>query len=178
MTIELAWVDRELRSLDRLAGELVVASMFAEERPPRGIAGLLDWRLGGRLSRLCAEGYVEGSDGETLLVPGRPRVGFEKIVVIGLGARAAFDDAAFERTLSRTLGVLAGLQARKVTIELPGRHAGAIDADRALTILVTLLGLSGGEPLATELEAITLVDDADAHRAYSAARGRLVRARR
>ena len=61
----------------------------------RGFAGLLDWRLGGRLSALLAAGFVTGEAGEALLVPGKPHVPFEKVLVVGLGARGAFDDGAF-----------------------------------------------------------------------------------
>ena len=167
MGIELTWAERELRSLDRLTGEIVVCSMFAEERPPHGIAGLIDWRLGGRLSRLCLSRFLTGGHQELLLVPGRPRVSFDKIVVVGLGAREGFDEARFHDALSRALRALVDLQVRRVTIDLPGRHAGAIDAAKALSILSSLVGLAGDATIATELEAITIVDDGDAQRAWS-----------
>ena len=166
MGIELTWAERDLRSLDSLNGEIVVCSMFAEERPPHGVAGLIDWRLGGRLSRLCLDQFLTGRDRELLLIPGRPRVSFDKIVVVGLGERASFDEARFEDALARTLRALVDLQVRRVTIDLPGRHASAIDATRALTILATRVGLIGDAITKTELEAITLVDDADAQRAW------------
>ena len=170
MPVELAWAERDLRSLDRLAGEVVVCSAFDDDRPPRGVAGLVDWRLGGRLSRLMIESFLETSEGKMLLVPGRPRVPFEKIVIVGLGAREGFDEARYERALDVVLRALADLQVRRLTIDLPGRHRGAIDAARAVQILGARVGLSApampnAKSPTPDLEAITIVDDADAQRA-------------
>lgn len=161
MSVELAWAERDLRSLDRLAGELVVCSAFDDDKPPSGVAGLVDWRLGGRLSRLMLEGFVDTTEGALLLLPGRPRVPFDKIVVAGLGARASFDEARFVRVLDLLLRALGDLQVRRLTIDLPGRHRGAIDAARA----VQLLGARAADSSAHDLEAITIVDDADTQRA-------------
>jgi hypothetical protein len=165
--IELSWAERDLRSLDRLAGEIVVCSMFEGERPPRGISGLLDWRLGGLLSRLCLDGFLTGARGELLLVPGRPRVAFDKIVIVGLGARDAFDAARYEETTAKVLRVLDDLGVRRVTIDLPGRHARALDAATSLQTLARLVGISGNAPPPRDLEAITVVDDGEGQRAHA-----------
>ncbi|GAC1364058.1 MAG: hypothetical protein NVSMB47_15690 [Polyangiales bacterium] len=164
MGVELSWAERDLRALDRLAGEIVVCSMFDDDRPPRGVAGLIDWRLGGRLSRLSLERFVDGSDGELLLLPGRPRVPFDTVVVLGLGAREGFDETRYERALDRVLLVLDQLQVRRLTVELPGRHRGAIDAARAVQSRAARVAQGSRAPR-THVEAITLVDDAAAQRA-------------
>lgn len=161
MGVELAWAERDLRSLDRLAGEIVVCSAFDDDKPPTGVAGLVDWRLGGRLSRLMLDGFVDTNEGALLLVPGRPRVPFDKIVLVGLGARDTFDEARYQRVLDQILRVLGDLQVRRLTIDLPGRHRGAIDAARA----VQVLGARAAGSSMHDLEAITIVDDADGQRA-------------
>ena len=35
-----------------------------------------------------------------MLVPGRPRLPFEKVLLLGLGARSAFGDGVFRETLA------------------------------------------------------------------------------
>ena len=167
MGIELSWAERDLRALDRLAGEIVVCSMFEGERPPQGISGLLDWRLGGLLSRLCLDGFLTGAHDELMLVPGRPRVAFDKIVIIGLGPRAGFDVARYETATAKVLRVLDDLGVRRVTIDLPGRHAGAIDASTSLQKLAHLVGISGDAPPPRDLESITVIDDGEGQRAHA-----------
>jgi hypothetical protein len=167
VSVDLTWAERDLRAIDRLSGEVLLCSLFEDERPPRGVAGLLDFRMNARLSRLCVHGFLTGRAGETLLVPGRPKVPFDKIVVVGLGPEAGFDDAAFERSLSAALRTLADLQVRRATLELPGRQASAVDATRAMTVLTSLLSPRSDELPAFDAEAITVVDEAAAHRSFA-----------
>lgn len=167
MSVDLGWAERDLRALDRLSGEVLLCSLFEDDRPPRGVAGLLDFRLGARLSRMCVDGFLTGRAGELLLVPGRPKLPFDKIVVAGLGPADAFDDAAFERSVDHALRALARLQVRRATLEIPGRQRGAIDPTRAMTVLTSLLGPRGDEPAVLDAEAVTVVDDAAAHRAFA-----------
>ncbi len=164
MGIELSFAERELRSVDRLAGEVVLAALFAEERPPRGLAGLLDWRLGGKLSRLCQSGFLTGAEGELVLLPGRPGVPFDKVIIVGLGARARFDERLYVQLLTQALGALDGLGARRATLELPGRHASAIDAAKAFEGLSTRTVRADA---GAALEALTIVDDGEGQRAYA-----------
>ena len=48
-------------------GDALVVPLWADVRPLRGAAGLLDWRLNGRLSQLLREGRLLGAAGEKLL---------------------------------------------------------------------------------------------------------------
>src|SRR5579884_1742738 len=93
--MEIHFLAPELRRIDESNVELCACTLWKDERPMRGLAGLLDWRLGGRISALLKAGFVTGDAGETLLVPGKPHVPFEKVLLLGLGARSAFGDAAF-----------------------------------------------------------------------------------
>ncbi len=166
--VDLDWAERDLRALDKLTGEVAVGSLFEDERPPRGLAGLADWRSYGRLSSECLGGFLSGRAGETFLTPGRPRLAFDKVVIMGLGPRAAFDDAAFVAAVERVLATLAGLRVRRAVIDLPGRHANAVTAERALEVLDRVLRT--GKPGA--LDAVTLLDDRDTQRLIEALRVR------
>jgi hypothetical protein len=150
--IDLRFVARDLRRLDEASAEVVACGVYRDERPLAGLAGLLDWRLAGRLSRLAKQGFLLGEVGELLAVPVRPRLPFDKLLVAGLGPRGAFGDAAFRKVLERTIDALAGLHVKKAVIELPGRGDEAITAERAAEILLDLIGDD-------ERDALTFVED-------------------
>jgi hypothetical protein len=134
--VDLRFVTPDLRRLDETSAELVACAIWKGERPMRGLAGLLDWRLAGRISRLARERFVDGERGELLCVPGRPRLPFDKILVMGLGARASFDDAVFRESVQQLLRSLEGLNVRRAVVELPGRADGAIEPERATEIVL------------------------------------------
>jgi len=85
--MELRFVGPDLAELDRVGAEVLVASLFRDERPPRGVAGLFDWRSAGRLSRLMHEGFATGELGEVLMAPAKPSLPFEKVILFGAGDR-------------------------------------------------------------------------------------------
>src|SRR5580692_8427937 len=117
--MEVRLLPPDLRRLDDSAAELCACTVWSDERPARGFAGLLDWRLAGRLSALLASGFFRGDEGETLLVPGKPHLPYEKVLVAGLGPRAAFDLEAYGRAVDRLAATLAGLRVRRAVVELP-----------------------------------------------------------
>lgn len=153
--MELRFCPPSLASLDELDSEVLACAVFADARPSHGLAGIVDWRLGGRLSELEKKGRLTGELGEVVLVPGKPRLPFDKILLFGAGARATFDEEVFERVLGEMLNALEGLAARAAVVELPGRHEGLIAADRAADVL---LALAGRRP---EHDVWTLVEDAE-----------------
>src|SRR5262249_732244 len=78
--MDVDFVAPDLRRLEAATqAELVACAIWEDERPMTGLAGLLDWRLAGRLSRLARDGFLAGTLGEVLFVPGRPRLPFEKV---------------------------------------------------------------------------------------------------
>jgi hypothetical protein len=140
--MELAFMAPDARRLDEANVELCVCSVWSDLRPLTGLAGLLDWRLGGRLSALAKSGFLTGSAGEALLLPGKPHVPFEKVLVAGLGARSDFDAGVFRAAVARIAKTLERLRVRRCVIELPGRGSDAIEADRAMELTLEDLGAS------------------------------------
>jgi hypothetical protein len=59
--------------------------IFADEKPPRGICGLIDWRLNGMISKEIKKGRIIGDFEEKILIPFPGRVGAEMLLLIGLG---------------------------------------------------------------------------------------------
>jgi hypothetical protein len=138
--MDLRFANPSLRRLDLFGTEVLVAALASDERPLRGLAGMVDWRFAGRLSRLLESGFATGSAGEVLLVPGKPKLPFDKVVLFGIGQVTAFDEAVFRAVVEKMLTTLAGLRSRTAVVELPGRHIGAISAERAADILLEMAG--------------------------------------
>jgi hypothetical protein len=153
--MELRFVTPELRRLDEVASEVLACGVFSDERPHHGAAGLIDWRLSGVISRLVRRSFMTGKRGEVVMIPLRPKLPFDKALLFGLGPHAEFDDDTFRTVTEHILTVMEGLCARSAVVELPGRHCGAIDAERATDIL---LELASTRP---EHDAWTLIEATD-----------------
>jgi hypothetical protein len=138
--MELRFVPRDLAILDDLDAEVLACPVWSDARPAHGVAGLCDWRLAGRVSELLRQGHITAEVGEVVLVPGKPRLTFDKLLFFGAGPRAAFGDGAFQSVVERMLSTIEGLGARAAVVELPGRHDGLIPAERAADILLACAG--------------------------------------
>jgi hypothetical protein len=138
--VELRFVAPDLASLDALDAEVLACALWSDARPAHGVAGLSDWRLGGRISDLQRQGLITGELGEVVMLPGKPRMSFDKLILFGAGPRAAFGEAALREVVSRMLGTLHGLGARVAVVELPGRHEGLVRAEEAADVLLDCAG--------------------------------------
>jgi hypothetical protein len=156
--MDIRFLAPELRCLDEASVELCACTIWRDVRPVRGLAGLLDWRLGGRLSALLASGFVTGEAGEALLVPGKPQLPFEKVLVVGLGMRGEFGDEVFRDALQRMVKALGGLRVRRAVVELPGRADGLIEPEEGVSRMLECLGP------APDHDAWWLVEDAAAEK--------------
>lgn len=59
--------------------------IFADEKPPRGICGFMDWRLNGTISREIKKQRIFGEFEEKIIIPFLPRIGSEVLLLFGLG---------------------------------------------------------------------------------------------
>ncbi|HMK71888.1 MAG TPA: M17 family peptidase N-terminal domain-containing protein [Myxococcaceae bacterium] len=111
-----------LEALDTLTGVDTLCLFVAEdERPLAGAAGLTDWRLCGRLSRLLVEGFFTGAADDSVLLPSAGRIGPGRIVVFGLGrAERLADGPALGARLAAAAAVLNRAGASAVALEVPG----------------------------------------------------------
>lgn len=157
--MELRFLNPDLRPLDGHPTEVLVGNLFENERPPRGVAGLVNWRLGGRVDGLLESGFLTGARGEVLLLPGRPRLEADKVLLFGLGERAGFDDAAFDLVAAKLLDTLLGLCVRSAVVELPGRHDEALAPERAADRFLAAVAAHGGA-----FDSFVLVDGVEAQR--------------
>ena len=159
--MDLHFVSPLLAELDTLESEVLACAVWEDQRPSKGVAGLCDWRFAGKLSQLQYDGYFKGRQGELLLLPGRPRMTFDKVLFVGCGKRAHFDEERFRQVLRVMMQSIEKLKARTTVAQLPGRQSDAVTAERAADLLleVATRGASRGHH-----DAWTLVEDLPARR--------------
>lgn len=159
--MELRFVQPDLRRLDLLASEVLAVPISTGDRPPRGAAGLLDFRLAGRISSVLASGTLEGQVGEKVFLSGRPKLPFDKLLLYGVGDLSLFNQQIYAGIVHDLLKTLEELGVRRAVVELPGRADDLIAAQTAAEIL---LESAGESPL---FDTWTLVDSAAAQRSVN-----------
>jgi hypothetical protein len=161
-SIVLSTASVSLASLDRLRADALVLCLFEEDRPLRGAAGYCDWRLCGWLSRLIQENAFGCRPGEVLLTDTSRRIGAERVLLFGQGARNQYDRNSFIKATDLMLEVLRKASFANVTLELPLVEADSISAaemfnlffERALIANSSVdIFLLGPQPLFSELAA-------------------------
>ncbi len=129
-SVDLARWDRDGR------GDLLAVYMWEDVRPLRGAAGLLDWRLCGKVSGLIQSGRLTGAEGEQLLLPSAGRLPWRFVMVMGLGPRVGFSGARFRKALLRLFTAARGIGVHDVALAPPGRDVDALPARRALDLIL------------------------------------------
>lgn len=144
----------ELGKWDAAEADAIALAFFSDERPLRGAAGLADWRLGGRLSRLLRSGKLSGKLGETtMLPPARGRLTFPRVFLFGLGDSAGFDEARFREAVRRIRAVIAKAGVKRYAVQPPGRATGLIAPRRALELWLDEVAKSPDEAEVTLIES-------------------------
>lgn len=159
--MDVGFVTPDLRRLDELKSEALALSFFEDERPLRGALGLVDWRLCGQVSRLLLRGRASGAFGETVLVPTRPRLSFEKLFLFGAGRFADLDEARFEAVVERMLTTLDRARVRASVVALPGRSLERPAPERAMELF---LRRAASHP---EQDSVVLVESPTGQRAMN-----------
>ncbi len=136
--MDLRFVNRELRQLDLITTEIIVVPIAEDERPPQATAGLLDYRLGGRISKMFDEQTISGAIGQIHLVPARPKLTFDRVLLLGEGQAFDMNPHIYARLIEQLLASLKHLGARRAVVELPGRRHGLISPEQAVEILLEL----------------------------------------
>lgn len=95
---------------------LVVCSIFEDQRPLKGAAGALDWRLRGFLSRFVRDGRISGRTHEFVYVPVKHHGAFKHLMLVGLGSQSKSDSDASGKVLTELAERVENLAFKKVTI--------------------------------------------------------------
>ncbi len=157
--MDVHFVLSDLASLDQLKTEALCLPFFSDERPLRGAAGLIDFRLCGRISEQLVKDRMRGDIGEVVLMPARPRLMAERLIWIGAGPRADFEEARFRAWIADVMLRLVRLRVRTAALVLPGRVHERIDAAHAMDWF-----LQASASQADHVDELTILDTAEAHR--------------
>jgi hypothetical protein len=150
--VSVAVLPLDLARWDEAQRDGLVLPVFKDDRPLRGAAGLADWRLCGRLSRLLTSDRATAAHGETLLLPPGHRLRFRRVLWFGLGDAKGYSDDRFRTDFAWIVDVLQRAGVAEWSIQLPGRASGLVGARRAIELLLELDGL-------LENHAITVLED-------------------
>jgi leucyl aminopeptidase len=144
--------------LDELQTEVIVLPFFADERPLRGAAGLIDWRLCGSLSRKLMAGYLRGAFGEKALFANPGKLKSERLLLVGLGESASFDEGVARKACALIAEALREAKVSTAALALPGRSLGMVTALDAMQVW-----LAAG-PFDGDLEELSIIERAQDHR--------------
>ncbi len=150
--MKLSTHDIGFEALDSLAGFDALCLFIGEdERPLRGAAGLVDWRMCGGLSRVLSAEFFTGARGDWLLLPSNGRIAMPAIFACGAGKRAQVDADAIHALLGDAAARLRKARVSRVALEVPG--GGAVDdAGRARALKEAFLARFSGEHVAALVE--------------------------
>jgi hypothetical protein len=140
----------DLARWDEAKRDCLVLPVFKDDRPLRGAAGLADWRMCGRLSRLIKASKASADAGETMMLPPGRRLPFSRIVWFGLGDAKGYSDDRFRKDFGWIVGVMRKATITEWAMQAPGRASGLIGARRAIEIMIE--ELPGDQP-------VTLIED-------------------
>ena len=119
----------DLSRWDESGRDCLVLPVFKDDRPLRGAAGLADWRLCGRLSRLVKSNKATAEAGDA----------------------KGYTEERFRKDLAWMLGVVTKAGVTDWSLQLPGRASGLIGARRAIEIIL--------EDQLLADQSITLIED-------------------
>ncbi|MCS5638448.1 MAG: hypothetical protein NZ990_18185 [Myxococcota bacterium] len=119
--------------LDAIEADVAVAGFFLEDRPLRGGAGRVDWRLCGLVSRMLARDEIAAERGSALLLAGTGAFRAPRILLLGLGSRADFALTVAQDQMREAMGRCIDLGVRRIALAPLGvpsddlaRHAPAL----------------------------------------------------
>ena len=164
MSAQISFLPIDLHRWDNgPGGDALVVPIWTDVRPLRGAAGLLDWRMCGRLSQVIREGRLAGTPGEKLLLVTN-RIRWRRVLAVGVGDSKEFSSDSFCSALDCSLQALRGIGASKVAIALPGRDIDLLRPEDAVRQLIDAVAESekGNGPW---LDSVVLIDTPAASKA-------------
>lgn len=105
---------------DRVRIDVGIIPWFEDERPLKGLAGYIDWRSCGMLSRLLRSGWCSGRAGEAVLMPVREGLPVRRLVLLGLGHSDGITPDVAASAIEEVVGLTHRLRPRSVLFAMPG----------------------------------------------------------
>lgn len=135
MEIIISPKDIDIQECDFLA-----CGFFSDERPLKGSAGLVDWRLNGRLSRLLKERKITGQWEEVILIPTQGRIFPKLVLLFGFGNLRQYSYLKVREISMYILNTLSRLKASNVCLSLPYSEDYNVDCGKLVEVLIEGIG--------------------------------------
>lgn len=107
--------------------DAVVVNLFEGVTAPSGATGAVDAALGGAITGLIADGEISGKRGELTVIHTLGRIAPKRVVVAGLGERAAFTPDGVRDAAAESARRLAGIGVRAAATIAHGAGIGGLD---------------------------------------------------
>jgi hypothetical protein len=161
-------VEVSTERLDEARADVTVVAYFDSDRPLRGAAGQVDWRLCGRLSRMLSAEKLRGAGGEAVLLATGPGWAAPRVLGLGLGPRREFDGAAWEALARDAVGRALRMRAQSIAVLVSDSHLGRLAVPVRVAALLRGAIAAYAEDSAP-LRLRLVVSEAEADRAREAA---------
>lgn len=109
------------------SGDALIVNLFEGVTSPGGATGAVDRALDGQLSEAIAAGDLTGRAGQVFALRTRGALPAERVIVVGLGPREAFDAEAARRASAAGIRRANELGARAVATIAHGAGIGGLD---------------------------------------------------
>jgi hypothetical protein len=132
------YVDK--RDMLKIPYSLLILWHFSDERPLKGITGLLDWRLDAKISQLIISGKITGAWGEKVLLGEVEELQGKDVIFIGLGPMSEFEDSRMQDAGKIMANTVLKLNQKSICMSLPGN--GIRDLDTVVIAENVLYGIA------------------------------------
>jgi hypothetical protein len=128
-------------SVDMQECDVLVTGFFKDERPLKGTAGWVDWRLNGMLSRFVMLKKLTGDWKEMTLIPSQGRIMPRMILLLGLGEVKEYGYLRLQELFPYLLGTLKKLDALNICLSLPHEESYQVGCGKSAEVLIE--GIAG-----------------------------------
>ena len=95
---------------------LLICAIHENQRPLKGVAGELDWRLGGFLSRFVIAGRISGAKSEFTYIPISRNKALRHLLLVGLGTIENAETETGDKILKTLAKTVHDLKFSKIAI--------------------------------------------------------------
>lgn len=123
--------------------QLFVATLFEDEKPPRGLTGLLDWHLNGKISSFILEEIFSGRFGEKLLFNVSSRLPWERYMLVGMGFHSEITPENYGEISNIIISSIADMKYDSVCCQVPGFHRLNFEFSKAFELFLSVFEQHG-----------------------------------
>ena len=121
---------------DLLSPECLAVGFFSDERPPRGLCGLADWRLNGLVSNLMAAGRISGALHENVMIETGGRIPSPRLILHGLGPLHELSCDRLHRAGVHLARTALGIRCGELALDIPGVPRTELDMTQMTEALI------------------------------------------